>query len=255
MRNSITCKTSDTDFKSFASMRKGQRCTSLATNAPSPCRVVTSPSARNAATASRTTVRLTPVSADNSCSVGSREPGGSRPLRISAASRWASSCVRLSPGPSASERLRIFFTMADHISKPIASLTVQPDPHKRQFPRCQRYSPNFQARRTGGTIMPKAPTRVLKIDRLDKSRPLRRDSRHDDGSTPQIRPCTQKAYHEIGSSYKWLVPGRSGWYVRERDRRAGAAIRSREEDMRWTTPVVVETCFGMEVTSYASAAI
>ena len=33
------------------------------------------------------------------------------------------------------------------------------------------------------------------------------------------------------------------------------AIRSREEDMRWTTPVIVETCIEMEVTSYASAAI
>jgi coenzyme PQQ precursor peptide PqqA len=28
-----------------------------------------------------------------------------------------------------------------------------------------------------------------------------------------------------------------------------------EEDMRWTTSVIVETCIGMEVTSYASAAI
>ena len=60
----MTCSTSATDFRSLASMRKGQRCTSFETNAPSPWRVVTSPSARNAATASRTTVRLTPVASE-----------------------------------------------------------------------------------------------------------------------------------------------------------------------------------------------
>ena len=57
--------------------------------------------------------------------------------------------------------------MADHISEPIASLTVHPDADKHQFPRCQRYSPNFEARRTGATIMPEAPMRILEIDRLD----------------------------------------------------------------------------------------
>jgi coenzyme PQQ precursor peptide PqqA len=71
----------------------------------------------------------------------------------------------------------------------------------------------------------------------------------------QIRPRTPVAYHEIGSSYKWLVPGGSGWYVRERDRRTGPRSEAGEEDMRRTTPVIVETCIGMEVTSYASAAI
>ena len=54
------------------------------TNAPTPCRVTTSPSARKAATASRTTVRLTPVAAISSCSVGRREPGGILPPVMSA---------------------------------------------------------------------------------------------------------------------------------------------------------------------------
>ena len=55
--------------------------------------MTTRPSARNAATASRTTVRLTPVAAIISCSVGSREPGGSLPLVMSAVSRATSSWV------------------------------------------------------------------------------------------------------------------------------------------------------------------
>jgi hypothetical protein len=41
-------------------MRKGTRLVSADTKAPEPWRVVTRPSARSAATASRTTVRLTP---------------------------------------------------------------------------------------------------------------------------------------------------------------------------------------------------
>ncbi len=39
------------------------------------------------------TVRLTPVAAIISCSVGSREPGGSLPLVMSAVSRATSSAV------------------------------------------------------------------------------------------------------------------------------------------------------------------
>jgi coenzyme PQQ precursor peptide PqqA len=31
--------------------------------------------------------------------------------------------------------------------------------------------------------------------------------------------------------------------------------RSRERNMSWTTPVIVEVCIGMEVTSYVSAEI
>ena len=56
-------------------MRKGTRLVSADTNAPDPCRVVTRPSARRAATASRTTVRLTPMACMSFCSVGSRAPG------------------------------------------------------------------------------------------------------------------------------------------------------------------------------------
>ena len=63
------------------------------TKAPTPCLVTTSPSARSAATASRTTVRLTPVAAMSSCSVGSCEPGGIFPLVMSAVSRAMSSCA------------------------------------------------------------------------------------------------------------------------------------------------------------------
>jgi coenzyme PQQ precursor peptide PqqA len=33
------------------------------------------------------------------------------------------------------------------------------------------------------------------------------------------------------------------------------ATESRERDMSWTTPVIVEVCIGMEVTSYVSAEI
>jgi hypothetical protein len=54
---------------------------------------MTKPSARSAATASRTTVRLTPVAAIISCSVGSRAPGASLPLIMSADRRDANSWV------------------------------------------------------------------------------------------------------------------------------------------------------------------
>jgi hypothetical protein len=59
-----------------------------------PCRITTRRSARSAATASRITVRLTPVAAIISCSVGNREPGGSLPLMISAVRRATNSAVR-----------------------------------------------------------------------------------------------------------------------------------------------------------------
>jgi hypothetical protein len=75
-------------------MRNGRR-TFSETNAPTPCRVITRPSARRCATASRTTVRLTPVAAIISCSVGSRDPGASLPLVMSEASRVKSCCVKL----------------------------------------------------------------------------------------------------------------------------------------------------------------
>jgi hypothetical protein len=48
--------------------------------------VITNPSARSAATASRTTVRLTRAARVSSCSVGRRVPGASRPLLICSAS-------------------------------------------------------------------------------------------------------------------------------------------------------------------------
>ena len=65
------------------SMRNGARCGSAETNAPTPWRVTTSPSARSAATASRTTVRLTRAARVSACSVGSLAPGARRPLLIS----------------------------------------------------------------------------------------------------------------------------------------------------------------------------
>ena len=55
-------------------MRNGACCGAAETNAPTPCRVTTSPSARSAATASRTTVRLTRAARDSSSSVGRRAP-------------------------------------------------------------------------------------------------------------------------------------------------------------------------------------
>src|SRR5262249_28607442 len=47
-----------------------------------------------AATASRTTVRLTPVAAINSCSVGRRDPGGILPLVMSSVRRATSSLAK-----------------------------------------------------------------------------------------------------------------------------------------------------------------
>src|SRR5947209_15533191 len=70
----------------------------IATNAPAPWRVTTRPSARNAATASRTTVRLTPIAATISCSVGNFAPGSSLALTIWLAIRSAISRVRLRGG-------------------------------------------------------------------------------------------------------------------------------------------------------------
>ena len=79
----MTLSTSRNGECSSKSTRNGRR-TRSATKAPTPCRVITSPSARSAATASRITVRLTPVAAIIACSVGSRDPGGNLPLVMSA---------------------------------------------------------------------------------------------------------------------------------------------------------------------------
>ena len=103
-RSSITSSTSPIELKPSGSMRKGTRLASAATKAPEPWRVVTRPSARKAATASRTTVRLTPMAFINSCSVGRRAPGSSRPLRISSAMRATTSSVRLRAGRSGRNR-------------------------------------------------------------------------------------------------------------------------------------------------------
>ncbi|MGD1036424.1 MAG: pyrroloquinoline quinone precursor peptide PqqA [Roseiarcus sp.] len=35
----------------------------------------------------------------------------------------------------------------------------------------------------------------------------------------------------------------------------GGYVRPKERQMSWTTPIVIEECLGMEVTSYASAAV
>jgi hypothetical protein len=93
VRNSITSSTARSGDNWSKSMRNGRRAFS-GTNAPTPCRVTTSPSARSAATASRTTVRLTPVAAINACSVGNWEPAAILPLVISSVSRATSSPVK-----------------------------------------------------------------------------------------------------------------------------------------------------------------
>jgi hypothetical protein len=85
-RSSITFRMSASDSSRSGSMRNGARCGSAETNAPTPWRVMTRPSARSAATASRTTVRLTRAARVSASSVGRREPGASRPLLICSAS-------------------------------------------------------------------------------------------------------------------------------------------------------------------------
>src|SRR6202035_28541 len=89
-RSSMTSSASRSESSSSTSMRNGRR-TCSATKAPTPCRTTTRPSARRHATASRTTVRLTPVAAIISFSVGSFEPGGRRPPVMSAPMR-ATNC-------------------------------------------------------------------------------------------------------------------------------------------------------------------
>ncbi len=78
--------------------RRGRFRASGETKTPTPCRVMTSPSARSAEIASRTTVRLTPVALISTCSVGSREPGANFPLSISNVSRFTKPEVRLGAG-------------------------------------------------------------------------------------------------------------------------------------------------------------
>ncbi len=92
VRSSMTLSTSRNGECSSKSTRNGRRTWS-ATKVPTPWRVTTSLSARSAATASRITVRLTPVAAIISCSVGRREPGGNLPLVMSAVSRATISAV------------------------------------------------------------------------------------------------------------------------------------------------------------------
>ena len=93
VRSSITSSTARSGDSRSKAMRSGGRAFS-GTKAPTPWRVMTRPSARKAATASRTTVRLTPVAAISSCSVGRRDPGGILPLVMSSLSRATSSPVR-----------------------------------------------------------------------------------------------------------------------------------------------------------------
>ena len=93
VRNSMTSRTVRSGASGSKSIRNGRRAFS-GTKAPTPCRVTTRPSARKAATASRTTVRLTPVAAIISCSVGRREPGGILPLVMSSVSRATSSPLK-----------------------------------------------------------------------------------------------------------------------------------------------------------------
>src|SRR5215471_2250270 len=93
VRSSITSSTARSGDSGSTSMRSGRRAFS-GTKAPTPWRVITSPSARKAATASRTTVRLTPVAAINSCSVGRRDPGGILPLVMSSVRRATSSLAK-----------------------------------------------------------------------------------------------------------------------------------------------------------------
>src|SRR6185369_16668688 len=107
VRSSMTLSTSPNGDCSSKSTRNGRR-TWLATNAPTPCRVTTNRSARNAATASRMTVRLTPVAAIISCSVGKRAPGESFPLVMSAVSLATSSAVSRRGASSGCNRLRFF---------------------------------------------------------------------------------------------------------------------------------------------------
>src|SRR6476660_2439606 len=93
VRSSITSSTARNGDSGSTSMRSGRRAFS-GTKAPTPWRVNTKPSARSAATASRTTVRLTPVAAINSCSVGNRDPGGIFPLVMSSVRRAPSSLAK-----------------------------------------------------------------------------------------------------------------------------------------------------------------
>src|SRR5262249_58414768 len=72
------------------------------------CLVTTRRSARNAATASRMTVRLTPVAAIISCSVGKRAPGESFPLVMSAVSLATNSAVSRRGASTGCIRLRFF---------------------------------------------------------------------------------------------------------------------------------------------------
>ena len=107
-------------------MRNGRRAFA-GTNAPTPWRVTTSPSARSAATASRTTVRLTPVAAIISCSVGRREPGGNLPLVMSAVRRATSSPVSERGAASGLTHRKLARRRLAHLDTPQTSVIISYD--------------------------------------------------------------------------------------------------------------------------------
>jgi len=75
------------------------RCSGDSTKAPSPCRASTMPSARSWATASRTTLRLTPNVSASCCSVGSRAPGLKSPASMPRLISWATRLGKVSATP------------------------------------------------------------------------------------------------------------------------------------------------------------
>jgi len=92
VRNSMTSSTSRIDDNDRNRRGRGRRAFS-GTKAPTPVGLPPRPLCAQCGHASRTTVRLTPVAAISSCSVGRRAPGGMFPLVISAVSRVISSCA------------------------------------------------------------------------------------------------------------------------------------------------------------------
>jgi coenzyme PQQ precursor peptide PqqA len=58
-------------------------------------------------------------------------------------------------------------------------------------------------------------------------------------------------FPKLEPAYAWIGP------APRRVREAGEALGSKLEEinMAWTTPVIVEVCVGMEITSYSSAEI
>jgi hypothetical protein len=81
-RSSNNCCMLELSFNASRSIRIDVRCSGDSTKAPSPCRASMTPSARSCATASRTTLRLTPKLSASCCSVGSRMPGLKSPASM-----------------------------------------------------------------------------------------------------------------------------------------------------------------------------